>query len=202
VEERRGAYRYAGIAPLRPQPDAEPAAWLYARAAPRFSRFVAETPFPRVLVPAGLFGEDDEAFSYAEYDDGVLVRGVGDVAGPSQLPPEVRRLLPTNEPPRAVWLRETLDGRGFRTYYRRLPAEKEGRLDVVAVRVPTTAYYDHLFFLLRLTLSGLGLGFLVYLAGVPVRRRAGLLPAPKSRFRDKVLSRFLLVGIASVAMTG
>src|SRR5690606_37668741 len=109
VEERRRAYRYAGIAALRPQPDAEPAAWLCARAAPRFSRFVAETPFPRVLVPAGLFGEDDEAFSYAEYDDGVLVRGVGDVAGPSQLPPEVRRLLPTNEPPRAVWLRETLD---------------------------------------------------------------------------------------------
>jgi signal transduction histidine kinase len=155
-----------------------------------------------VLVPAGLFGEDDEAFAYAEYDDGVLVRSRGEAAGPSRLPPEVRGLFLSDQASDAAWLYERLDGQGFRTYYRRLPAEKEERLDVVAVRVPTVAYYDHLFYLLRLTVAGLALGLVVYLAGVPVRRRAGLLPAPRSRFHDKVLTRFLLVGIASVAMTG
>ncbi|MDX1420199.1 MAG: ATP-binding protein [Rubricoccaceae bacterium] len=202
VEGRRGAYRYAGIAPLRAAPDIAPVAWLYARVAPRLSRFVAETPFPRVLVPAGLFGEDDESFSYAEYDDGVLVRGAGEVTGPSRIRPEVQALLDGEDAPRAVWLRETLDGRGFRTFYRRLPDDPEGGRGVVVVRAPTTAVYDHLFFLLRLTVAGLGLGLVVYLVGVPVRWRAGLLPAPRSRFRDKVLTRFLLVGIASVAITG
>ncbi|NNF58796.1 MAG: HAMP domain-containing protein, partial [Rhodothermaceae bacterium] len=63
-------------------------------------------------------------------------------------------------------------------------------------------YYDHLFFLLRLTVAGLLLGFLVYLLGIPIRRGLGVLPNSQSRFRDKVLTRFLIVGIASVALTG
>jgi len=201
IERRRGVYRYAGLGPVEADDDdAPPAVWVYARATPRLQRYVTETPFPLVLVPAGLFGEVDEGFSYAEYDAGVFVRGRGETGGPFRLPPEVReRLARTAD---AVWVREVVEGARYRTYYRRLPAEKGERLDAVAVRVPAVAYYDHLFYLLRMTVAGLLLGSVIYLAGVPVRRRAGLLPAPKSRFRDKVLTRFLIVGIASVGLTG
>ncbi|NNF58112.1 MAG: hypothetical protein HKN04_07700, partial [Rhodothermaceae bacterium] len=130
VERRRGTYRYAGIGPIAA--DSIPVAWVYVQAVPRLQRYVAETPFPRVLVPAGLFGEDDEDFSYAEYDNGVLVRSRGDVSGPSRLTSAVRRVFVDDAP--AAWVRERIGDQTYRSYYRRLPVSKGGRLDVVAVR--------------------------------------------------------------------
>ena len=77
--DRRGLPRYAGIGPLAElageEAAEEPRAWIYVRATPRPARFAAETPFPRVLAPADLFGLDDDAVAYAEYDDGVRARG-------------------------------------------------------------------------------------------------------------------------------
>ena len=194
VSERRGLSRSAAIGPLLTAAD-EVVAWIYLRATPRSARFATETPFPRVLAPTGLFGLDDEALSYAEYDDGVLVRNRGEA--PLRLDSTVYRVL--SDRASGYGRTETLGGRPTRAYYQRLGDDAE---DVVAVRAPAEDRLDVLFVLLRLSLAGLALGAVVFAVGLWLRWRAGLVPAPRTRFRDKVLNRFLVVGLASVALTG
>ena len=192
--ERRGLRRTAAVGPVLDEDD-ETVAWLYLRVTPRTARFPTETPFPRVLAPTGLFGLDDEALGYAEYDDGVLVRQRG--TAPLRLPSEVYAALEDRSV--AVRARETLGGRPALVYYERQGDDAE---DVVAVRVPAGDRLDTLFVLLRLSLAGLAFGAVVFGVGLVARRRAGLLPVARTRFRDKVLNRFLVVGLASVALTG
>ena len=194
VSERRGLSRTAAIGPLLTAAD-EVVAWIYLRATPRTARFATETPFPRVLAPTGLFGLDDEALSYAEYDDGALVRNRGEA--PLRLDSTVYRVL--SDRATGYGRTETLGGRPTRAYYQRLGDDAE---DVVAVRAPAEDGLDVLFVLLRLSLAGLALGGVVWAVGLWLRWRAGLVPAPRTRFRDKVLNRFLVVGLASVALTG
>ena len=194
VSDRRGLSRSAAIGPLLAADD-EAVAWIYLRATPRTARFATETPFPRVLAPTGLFGLDDEALSYAEYDDGVLVRNRGEA--PLRLDSTVYRAL--SDRASGYGRAETLGGRPTRAYYQRLGDDAE---DVVAVRAPAEDGLDVLSILLRLSLAGLALGGVVFVVGLWLRWRAGLVPAPRTRFRDKVLNRFLVVGLASVALTG
>ncbi len=193
VIERRGLRRTAAIGPILD--DTETVAWLYLRVTPRTSRFPTETPFPRVLAPTGLFGLDDEALGYAEYDDGVLVRQRG--PAPLRLDTTVYAALTD----RALsYLRsEVVEGRPSLVYYER---QGDSAQDVVAVRAPAEDRLDIWFVLLRLSLAGLALGAVVFAVGIYVRHRAGLLPVERTRFRDKVLNRFLIVGLASVALTG
>ncbi|MDX1438428.1 MAG: ATP-binding protein [Rubricoccaceae bacterium] len=199
VARQRGIYRYAGISPFRVESDSI-LAWLHVRATPRLRSYVAETPFPRVLVPTGLFGEDDEMFSYAEYDNGILVRSRGGEEGPSELEASVREAFGGER--MILWREETLGGLPYRTYYRRFPTEeKREPLDAVAVRARSQTFYDHLFNLLRITTAGLFLGAVLFLFGLIARYRAGLFPAKRTTFRDKVMVRFLIVGIATVAAT-
>ena len=105
--DRRGLPRYAGIGPLA-EGDGDPRAWIYVRATPRPARFASETPFPRVLAPAGLFGLDDEAVGYAEYDDGVRARG-GDEA-PFRLDPRASTPRSPRRARAAARQTETADG--------------------------------------------------------------------------------------------
>ena len=193
VAERRGLRRTAAIGPILD--DAETVAWLYLRVTPRTARFPTETPFPRVLAPTGLFGLDDEALSYAEYDDGVLVRQRG--PAPLRLDPTIYAALESRA--RGYRRSETVDGRPTLAYYER---QGDDAQDVVAVRTSAGDELDVLFVLLRLCLAGLALGAVVFGVGLAVRWRAGLLPVQRTRFRDKVLNRFLVVGLASVALTG
>ncbi|WP_420457215.1 ATP-binding protein [Rubrivirga sp.] len=193
VAERRGLRRTAAVGPVR-DGDAT-AAWLYLRVTPRTARFPTETPFPRVLAPTGLFGLDDEALGYAEYDDGVLVRQ----RGPAPLRIDSTVYAALSDRARAYRRPETLDGRPTLAYYER---QGDDAQDVVAVRAPAPDRLDALFVLLRLSLAGLALGAVVVGIGLYLRRRTGLWPAARTRFRDKVLSRFLIVGVASVALTG
>ena len=105
------------------------------------------------------------------------------------------------------WRAERVKKRRFRTYYRRerlsaspelAPVERK----VVAVRIPSITTFDHLYYLLRLTVAGLLVGLPFYGGGLYLRRQAGLLPAPRVRFRDKVLNAFLVVGIIAVITVG
>ena len=195
VEGRRGYSRTAAIGPLVGD-DGEAEAWVYVRASPRPARFATETPFPRVLAPQGLFGLDDEALAYAEYDDGARVRSRGEAA-PLRLPAEVYDLLAG----RVTAYYDTEDGPDgpLRVIYDRIGDDAR---DVVAVRTPAPDRLDVLFAFLRITLAGLAAGVVLFLVGLLARRRADLLPSRRTRFRDKVLNRFLVVGLASVAMTG
>ncbi len=196
VPGRRGESRTAAIGPLA-RVDGAPVAWLYVRATPRPARVATETPFPRVLAPAGLFGLDDEALAYAEYEDGALVRNRGHAA--LRLDSAVVARLAADPSGDGVFLSGRLGGVPSRAYAQ--PVGGDARR-VVVVRVPADQRADLLFVLLRLSLAGLAAGAVVYIVGLPVRRRLGLLPAPRTRFRDRVLNRFLAVGLASVVLTG
>ncbi len=190
----RGKYRYAGVGPIRRDSDAAIVGWVTAQAEPKPARYVSETPFPRVLVPAGFSGIVEGDLAVAEFRHGVLVRSRGGDFGRFRLPPEVDEALRETD---ALWQRDRVGGLPVRFYYRRLP--EEGR--VIAVREPGVVFYDHLYFFLRLLVPGLALGLVGYAVGVGVRRQAGVL-ARRSRLRDRVLNRFLFVGILSVALTG
>ncbi len=200
VGSQRGTYRYAGLGPVQSS-DGTVSGWLYAEATPRLSRPLGETPYPSVLVPAGLLGDEAAAMSYAEYDNGVLVRSRGAAPGPFQLDVSVRNAFAGNRT--EYWRTEKIEDHPYRSFYQRIPAgEKHERLDAIAVRLPSPSPLDHLFNLLRMTVAGMLLGLLVYLCGLPIRRNAGLQSPGQTKFGDKVLSRFLLVGIATVVVTG
>ncbi|MEM9998595.1 MAG: ATP-binding protein, partial [Bacteroidota bacterium] len=196
VQDRRGVYRYAGVGPVRVDDEPSPAGWLLIRAAPKPARYVSETPFPRVLVPTGLFEEDEATFSFAEYQDDVLARTRGPLSGPLALDPALRADLALD---RALWREEEIEGRPTRVYYW-VPGGSDAT--VIAVRAPALVLYDHLYNLLRLALSGLPFAFGAWLLGLVLRWRAGLIPARRTRFHDKVLNRFLLVGVAGVVVAG
>ncbi|MEO0558614.1 MAG: hypothetical protein AAF170_10580, partial [Bacteroidota bacterium] len=194
VRGRRGQTRTAAIGPINAG-DGETQAWIYVLTTPRAARLATETPFPRVLAPSELFGTDDEGIAYAEYTDGVLVRYRGGVA-PSRLNPVG---LDSLETARGVWVPETIEGRSVQAYYVRSDEDPQ---TVIVARVASGDGPDVLFLLLRLCLAGLAAGALIFLLGVPLRMRAGQFPAQRTRFRDRVLNRFLIVGLASVALTG
>ncbi|MEL6444336.1 MAG: ATP-binding protein [Bacteroidota bacterium] len=196
AQDRRGVYRYAGVGPVRVGDDDEPTGWLLIRAEPKPARYVSETPFPRVLVPAGLFEEDEAAFSFAEYQDDVLARTRGALGGPLALDPALRADLTQT---RMMWRDESVEERPTLVYYW-VPGGSDAT--VIAVRAPALVLYDHLYNLLRLALSGLPFALGAWVFGVVLRWRAGLFPPRKTRFRDKVLNRFLLVGVAGVIVAG
>jgi two-component system, NtrC family, nitrogen regulation sensor histidine kinase NtrY len=190
--ERSGRYRYAGIGPVRSGATANPVGWVTAHAEPRPTRHVAETPFPRVLVPAGLNQMADEDWAFAEFADGVLLRSRGGDFGRFRLGPEAAGLAEGE----SVWTRGAVGGQPVRIHYFRLTPER-----VVAVRIAAVTVFDHLYYLLRLLTPGLALAALAYAMGPFARRAAGAGP-PRPRLRDRVLNRFLLVGLISVAADG
>ncbi len=195
--EGRGKYRYAGVGPIRRDSDGVILGWVTARAEPKPARYVSETPFPRVLVPAGLTNVVESELAFAEFRDGVLVRARGDDYGRFRLPDDVKAKLHDH---RVVWQNERIGREPVRVYYRRL-VEPDGRVRVISVREPGVIVFDHLYFYLRLLLPALVLALVAYALGVAARRWAGVL-LRRSRLRDRVLNRFLLVGVASVVLTG
>ncbi|PSQ94014.1 MAG: histidine kinase, partial [Bacteroidetes bacterium QH_2_63_10] len=116
-----------------------------------------------------------------------------------RLRPAERRAL--DEEP-ALWRREVVRGRQYLTYYHRFVPGNEESSSTVAVRIPAILAFDHLYYLLRLTVAGLCVGLVVYLLGLSVRYWQGRLPAPRVRFRNKVLNAFLVVGIVSMVAVG
>ena len=107
-----------------------------------------------------------------------------------------------------VWRNEVVKERSYLTYYQRRSTNAEavirapGGTHIVAVCSPAVNVFDHLYYLLRLTVAGLCIGIPFNLLGLWSRYRLGQLPAPHIRFRDKVLNAFLGVGIIAVAAVG
>ena len=190
---RAGLFRYAGIAPIA-GPDGADAAWAVVRAEPRSPRYLAGTPFPQALVPTSLVEESEAGFSYSAYAGGVLTRSQGPEPSAFRLDPEIRALAPGAR----LWRTEPSEGGTDTAFYQRSATTGE----VVAVRARQPVLFDHLYALLRLALGGAALGAGLFAVGAALRWRAGLLPPPRVRFRDKVLDRFLVVGVLAVGMTG
>ncbi len=179
--------------------------WVMARAEPQTLLQDGNTPFPRVLLPATFYGELAASLSMAEFYDGVLVRSFGRDFGRYRLDDAVLQTLRAHA---EVWQKETVKERQYLTYYKRPSTNTEsvirapGGIQVVAVRSPAVNVFDHLYYLLRLTVAGLCIGIPFNLFGLWSRYRLGQLPATHIRFRDKVLNAFLGVGIIAVAAVG
>lgn len=189
---RTGTFRYFGIGPVRSPEDQQTIGWITARAEPLPARYIAETPFPRVLVPAGLYRLEDDQWSFAEFIDGQLQRSRGMDFVRLSLPEEIE-ILPVGQ----VHLRmETHDHRPVQVLYRKLSADR-----VVAARMPAVTVLDHLFFLLRTIIPGLLIGG--FLLGIQrLIRTQRKEPLPRLRLRDRVLNRFLLIGLLAAVATG
>ena len=184
-------FQYAGL--LRGPNDG---GWVLVRAEPRSLLPGVGTGVPRVLLPDGSFSDLYAELSLAEFREDTLVRSYGTGFGRTTLPapfPSVLAEDPTH------WRTEVVQGRSYFTYYRRGGAEAR---TTVAARIPSILAFDHLYYLLRLTVAGLGVGLLVYLLGLYGRFRHGLVPAERVRFRNKVLNAFLIVGIVSMVAVG
>ncbi len=195
-------FPYYGLAPIETLAG-RVAGWIVVRAEPRTLLREAITPFPRALVPAGFYGNLPGRLSVAVFRDGALVRSTGDDFASYRLPDAISLKLGAEG---ELWQSESVRGEDFYSYYqlRQSPDVISGVpvATVVAVRMSSINVFDHLYNLLRLTFGGLLVGFPIYLAGLAVRRRRGQLPAPRVRFRDKILNAFLGVGVVTVALMG
>ncbi len=201
-DQQRDRYQYHGIVPVTTGDADRAIAWIVVRATPR-TLLREATPFPRVLVPAGFYGNLYASLSVAVFREGTLVRSTGDDFGRYRLRPEIRARLATNN---EVWLEENVRGKDYLAYYR-VAQETDPAFGVpvgavIGVRIASISIFDHLYNLLRLTFGGLIIGLPIYLSGLILRRRRGLLPAPRVRFRDKILNAFFGVGVITVAAMG
>lgn len=198
--------QYVGIAPVQPAGAPVPLGWVQVRAEPRPFLRSGGIPFPRVLLPTG-YGPLQGHLSVAHFRNGVLTRSFGRSFGRYRLDPAVQEALRTRP---ELWLTETVKGQAYFTYYQRQTDPAEHRptggpslqMRVLAVRMPAITLFDHLYYLLRLTVAGLLLALPLYLGGFYARWRAGLIPASRVQFRDKVLNAFLAVGIITVGVVG
>jgi signal transduction histidine kinase len=170
--------------------------WVMLRVEPRSLLPGAGTGIPRVLLPDGSFSDLYADLSLAEFRNGVLARSLGRDFGRAQLDARLRTRIANGGP---VWLRESVRGRTFFTYYRTATRATGA---VVAARIPAVLAFDHLYHLLRLTVAALCVAAVIYLLGLYGRYRRGLLPAQQVRFRDKVLNAFLVVGVVSMVAVG
>ena len=213
-EQRTGELVYAGIIPID-QPietdrNGSNIAWIMVRAEPRSLLPGAGTGVPAVLLPDGSYLDLYAELSLAEFRDGALARSLGRDFGRARLQSSLRSVLNKRQ---VVWQSETVRGARYLTLYRQLqlsssanessPSDPQVQQEqTIAVRIPAVLAFDHLYYILRLTIAGLCVTFLIYLLGLYGRYQRGLLPAPKVRFRDKVLSAFLAVGVVSMIAVG
>ncbi|MFB6098362.1 MAG: PAS domain-containing sensor histidine kinase, partial [Salinibacter sp.] len=195
---RRSRFHYAGLLGLPPG-QTPPEGWVLVRVEPQSMLPGTGIGVSRVLLPNGSFGDLYADLSLAEFRGGTLVHSMGRDFGRTRLSPDERKALRAET---ALWRRRVVRGRQYLTYYRRFASNEGGPSSTVAVRIPAILAFDHLYYLLRLTVAGLGVGLLVYLLGLYVRYRRGRLPAPRVRFRNKVLNAFLVVGIVSMVAVG
>lgn len=174
--------------------------YLLVRAEQRALTESAGTPFPKVLAPAGYYGDRYADLSIAEFTGGVLSQTEGRHYGRSVLDAEVVEALKGCS---ELWKRERIRDRSYLTYYRvRSDVPIDAVQQVTAVRRSVANVFDQLYHLLRIIVAGLLLCLPLYVVGVLLRmRRAG--PEPQQRhFRDRVLNAFFSVGLVTVVAMG
>jgi len=191
---QRSQFQYAGLTAVE-DTSGTLGGWMLARAEPRSLLPGTGTPYPRVLLPEGLYGNLFADLALAEFRDGVLVRSLGDFER-AQLTQEMQTAL-QGQP--SLWRTEAFNGRRYVVHYQRDPDTPD---TLVAARMPAVMTFDHLYYLLRLAIAGFCIGGPFYLLGLYLRYRQGVLPAPRVRFRDKMLDAFLVVGSVAVIAIG
>ena len=205
MRPEQGLYEstYAFVEPLRPGTGRNQYAgmsnigvpvrgWILVQARPHIVLEEANTPLLRILLSSG-YRHLYTGLSLASFRDGILARSVGRSFERYELDAAAAAAL---EAAPEIWRTEHIRGRTYDTYYR----EVNGH--VVAARLRVIGLTDHLYYLLRLMSGGFLAGVLVILVGLVWRWRAGLLPASRVHFRDRVLNAFILVGVLAVIPVG
>ncbi len=187
-------FRYAGFR------STEDGGFLLVRAEQRALTEAAGTPFPKVLAPAGYYGDRYADLSIAEFTDGILSQTEGQHYGRSVLDVEVMEALKSQP---ELWKRETIRDRHYLTYYRiRDGVALDALQQVTAVRRSVANVFDQLYHLLRIIVAGLLLCLPIYMAGILLRLRRREPDPSARRFRDRVLNAFFSVGIVTVVAMG
>ena len=189
-----GPFAYAGLLWVDGQ---ETGTWVLVRAEPRILLPGTGSGVPRVLLPDGSFSDLYAELSLAAFREGRIVRRFGPHFGRTRLSASHETALREQS---TLWRTEQVQGQPYLTYYAHPTAEEADA--TIAVRIPALLAFDHLYYLLRLTVVGLSVGVVVYLLGLYGRYRHGVVPAQRVRFRDKVLNAFLIVGIVSMVAVG
>lgn len=187
-------FRYAGFR------DLESDGFLLVRAEQRALAESAGTPFPKVLAPAGYYGDRYADLSIAEFRGGVVTQTEGQHYGRSVLDADVIEVLKQRA---ELWRSERIRDRSYLTFYRvqenvALDAEQQ----VTAVRRSISNVFDQLYHLLRIIVGGLLLCLPIYLAGVLFRFWRYVPERGERHFRDRVLNAFFTVGAVTVVAMG
>lgn len=197
-QQQNGQFQYEGIAPLTERGEA--IGWVMIRAEQRI-RYAGENSFVRTSDEVIQREGWRRKLAVAEYQNGILVRGQGGPFIKTRLPDEIVRQFDHKD---RYWKEEKVYDQAYNTFYHNpyMPGSRVFSNKVIAVRTPATNPYDHLYYLLRIIVSGLWLLFPVFTIGLVFRFRKGFLPMPRRQFRDKVLNAFLVVGVVSVVTMG
>ncbi len=173
--------------------DGKQVGWILARVAPQVLPEEASTPLLRILLSSG-YRDLYASLSIGSFRDGLLQHSIGRSFRHYALDRAVAKALQDTS---TVWRLDKYGDRTYEAYYLR-----HGDGNVVGVRAATVAVFDHLYYLLRLIVAGLGIGLPLYLVGLVLRRSARMLPAKHVRFQDKVLNAFLAMAIIAVIPVG
>ncbi len=184
---------YLALYPIRD--GKETLGWVCIRLEP-LQGLVGDVPFPEVFSPEGTRESWYHRLSLALFYRGTLKRVEGAEFGRYRLPAELlQRVQETGN----VSLKESLQGVTYRSYYE---VDEQDRQIIYGAHIPQLRLFERLFYLFRLTLLGLLVGLMLYLMGIPFRYRRGLLPAPHTRFQDRLLEAFLGVGLVALVVAG
>lgn len=187
-------FRYAGFRSV------DGIGYLLVRAEQRALTESAGTPFPKVLAPAGYYGDRYADLSIAEFTGGVLSQTEGRHYGRSVLDADVIEALKGRP---ELWKRERIRDRSYLTYYRvRSDVAIDAVQQVTAVRRSVSNVFDQLYHLLRIIVAGMLLCLPVYVAALLFRLRRTRPESEPRHFRDRVLNAFFSVGIVTVVAMG
>ena len=200
--------QYEGLGPIASPDSMGRVGWVMVRAEPKTLLRDEGTLFPKVLLPTGV-NQLHGNLSFAEFQDRVLVRTFGSDFGLYRMPDEVLESLKSRQ---ELWKVDELGDRQYLTYYRRKGQDPlslriahvvpTSSAAVTAVKAPLNNLFDHLYYLLRIAMSGLILGVPLYWILRLGWFRELFRKRVRNRFKDRVLNAFLAVGIVAVAIVG
>lgn len=132
-------------------------------------------------------------FSATVFEDGKRIRSIGEDFEKDRLPLYLRKQI---QSARQLTVNEQLYGVAYVTLY------QQSNKKTIAIRTRAVQATDHLYQMMRMYWAGLLLAFPLYLLGIFLRKKSGMLPLPQSNFKDKVLDAFLAVGVLTAFVMG
>ena len=209
VTGRREAdrFQYEGLGPIYHADSLKLVGWMMARVEPKTLLQDEGKLFPKVLLPTGV-NQLRGNLSLAEFQDRVMVRTFGSDFGRYRMQEQAFDALKSRT---EFWQIEETGEKEYLTYYTRKsrPTYSESVTQVVpanstiiAVRTSLINLFDHLYYLLRMTVAGLVLGGPLYVLIRLWWLKGRGWKRTQFKFKDRVLNAFLVVGMLAVAIVG